>query len=161
MNQALDFTLCVPLVSCHCGGADSSAEPSALTLLPKQVWPEAFWLLLFLWIYDLWPLSTNSWSVLQITKRRGKNTLEFLQVICRSKNKIHKLLGFGTTRSIYGMVADYTWLWISGWGFNPVISERHFYTPLKIFKVSCNNIGVFKSEHKDVELLPTAFSWPE
>lgn len=94
-------------------------------------------------------------------QKGGKNTLEFPQVICRNKNNIHKLLGFRITRSRYGMVADYTWLWISGWEFNPVIFARCFYTTLKIFKVLCNNRGVFKSVHEDVVLLPTAFSWPE
>lgn len=59
------------------------------------------------------------------------------------------------------MVADYTRLWISGWKLNPVIFERHFNTTLKIFQVLFNNIGVFKSVHEDVVLLPTEFSWPE
>lgn len=70
-------------------------------------------------------------------------------------------MGFRITRSRYGMVADCTWLWISGWKLNPVIFERHFNTTLKIFKVLCNNIEVFKSGHEDVVLLPTAFSWSE
>lgn len=59
------------------------------------------------------------------------------------------------------MVAAYTRLWISGWKLNPVISERRFYTTLKILGVLCSNLGVFRSVHEDAVLLPTAFPWQE
>lgn len=118
-----------------------------LSVLPKQVWPEAFW--------HLWSFSTNYWSIFLITKRQVRILLNCCKFFCRNKNNIHK--SWALTRSTYRMVADHTWLWISGWKFNAII----FYTAWKIFKVLCSDIGMLKSVHEDVVLLPTAFSCPE
>lgn len=100
MNWVLDFKLYVPVVSCHCHDANSStegtrAESSALSFLPNQVWPEAFWLLLSSGAAWFAVIQHKLLKYFADYPKGGKNTLELLQVICRNKNNIHKSWALG------------------------------------------------------------------